>query len=111
MRNPNGYGGVTKLSGNRRRPYRVRVTLGWERREDGSRLQKYTTIGYYSTHEDALIALAQFNQMPFDLSLRTITFGQVYKQWTPRQFERYPSTRRVTESAMALCRDLWDRWD
>lgn len=109
MRNPNGYGGVCKLPGNRRRPYRARVTVGWQDREDGSRLQKYTTIGYYYTQEDALVALAEYNQSPFDLSQRAITFGEVYRQWTPRQFERYPSTRRVTEGAMALCRDLWDR--
>lgn len=29
MKLPNGYGSVTKLSGNRRKPYLARVTLGW----------------------------------------------------------------------------------
>lgn len=29
MRLPNGYGGVVKLSGNRRRPYAARITTGW----------------------------------------------------------------------------------
>lgn len=29
MRLPNGYGGVTKLSGRRRKPYMVRKTIGW----------------------------------------------------------------------------------
>ena len=29
MKNPNGYGSVTKLSGNRRKPFWVRKTVGW----------------------------------------------------------------------------------
>lgn len=29
MKNPNGYGTVVKLSGNRRKPYAVRKTLGF----------------------------------------------------------------------------------
>ena len=30
MKNPNGYGGISKLPGNRRKPYRVRLTAGWQ---------------------------------------------------------------------------------
>ena len=30
MRNPNGWGSITKLSGNRRKPWRVQKTDGWE---------------------------------------------------------------------------------
>ncbi|KAB4602114.1 recombinase, partial [Bacteroides thetaiotaomicron] len=29
MRNPNGYGTVAKLSGNRRRPFIVKKVIGW----------------------------------------------------------------------------------
>ena len=29
MKNPNGYGTVVKLSGNRRKPYAVRKTIGF----------------------------------------------------------------------------------
>lgn len=47
MKNPNGYGGVSKLPGNRRRPYRVRLTTGWQQ-EGGKRRQKYHTLGYYA---------------------------------------------------------------
>ena len=42
MRLPNGYGGVTKLSGRRRKPYMVRKTIGWhidkKNRQEGSGL-------------------------------------------------------------------------
>ena len=30
MRLPNGFGSVHKLPGNRRNPYRVRITIGWK---------------------------------------------------------------------------------
>ena len=30
MKNPNGWGSITKLSGNRRKPWRVRKTDGWK---------------------------------------------------------------------------------
>lgn len=42
MRLPNGFGNVSKLPGNRRKPYRVRVTIGWELdTETGINKQKY----------------------------------------------------------------------
>lgn len=34
MKNPNGYGGISKLPGNRRKPYRVRLTAGWQYQTD-----------------------------------------------------------------------------
>ena len=41
MKNPNGYGGISKLPGNRPKPYRVRLTAGWQYQtelEEGIRL-------------------------------------------------------------------------
>lgn len=47
MRLPNGYGGVVKLSGNRRRPYAARITTGWYNNDQtGKRIQKFQIIGY-----------------------------------------------------------------
>lgn len=106
MRNPNGYGGVSKLPGNRRRPYRARVTVGWSER-DGTRIQQYATIGYYATRSEALLALADYNRCPWDTRTHNMTFKSAFDQWSPGYFEKYPSTRRVTECAMALCRRIW----
>ncbi len=108
MRNPNGYGGVSRLPGNRRRPYRVRITTGWDTRSDGTDLQQFTTLGYYETRSEAMIALAEYNRGPYDLGNRSMTFAQVYERWRPEYFQKYPSTQRVTESAMALCRPIWN---
>ncbi len=108
MRNPNGYGGVCKLPGNRRRPYRARVTVGWDDREDGSRVQRYATIGYFATRGEAMRALADYNRSPWDPASRSITFKGAFDQWSPGYFEKFPSTRRVTECAMGFCRQIWD---
>ena len=60
MRNPNGFGTVVKLSGNRRKPFAVRVTVGWDLVGDNAK-QKYKYVGYYATRKEATIALAEYN--------------------------------------------------
>lgn len=104
MRNPNGYGGVTRLPGRRRRPWRARITAGWDAAH-----QQFATLGYYETRTEALIALAEYNRLPWDLRRQNITFREAYDMWSPRHFKQYPSARRVTECAMEHCRALWDR--
>lgn len=42
MKNPNGCGGISKLPGNRRKPYRVRLTAGWQQHDNGKQLQNTT---------------------------------------------------------------------
>lgn len=44
MKNPNGYGGISKLPGNRRKPYRVRLTAGWQYQTDGKPLKNITHL-------------------------------------------------------------------
>ena len=60
MRLPNGYGGVTKLSGRRRKPYMVRKTIGWHIDEKtDKKVQDYVVIGYAATKSEALQMLAE----------------------------------------------------
>lgn len=84
MKNPNGYGSVFKLGGNRRRPWCARVTVGWS--DDGK--QKYKNIGYYEEREEAMIALAQYNCDPYDLDSNRITFEEVYEKWSEEKFPK-----------------------
>ena len=80
MRNPNGWGSVVKLKGNRRRPYYVRKTIGFN--EKGHPI--YAVLGYYATREEGMIALAEYNQFPYDLSFANITFKELYDKWLQR---------------------------
>ena len=58
MRKPNGYGGISKLSGNRRRPYVARITETYT--DEG--VQVYKVLGYFKTQEEALEELAKYNK-------------------------------------------------
>lgn len=108
MRNPNGYGGVSRLPGKRRRPYRARVTAGWDMTQDGRRIQRYTTLGYFSTQVEAIRALAEYNNDPGGFVARGLTFRELYEGWSEKHFEKFPGTRRLTQCAMGYCQGLWD---
>lgn len=87
MRHPNGFGGIRKLSGNRRRPWQVRLTAGW--RIDGERAKQiYSTLGYYETRAAALMALAEYNRAPYDLDSGKITFADIYNILWDQQFSK-----------------------
>lgn len=63
MRLPNGYGSITKLSGNRRNPYIVRITAGYD--NEGRQIRKI--LGYYPNRKRALEALAAYSENPYDI--------------------------------------------
>lgn len=84
MKNPNGYGSVFKLAGNRRKPWCVRVTVGWT--DEGR--QQYKNIGYYEERSDAMIALAQYNNDPYDLDANKITFAEIFEKWSEEKFPK-----------------------
>lgn len=73
MRNPNGYGTVAKLSGNRRRPFIVKKTVGWN--DYGQPI--YDIIGYTATREEGNILLAEYNRDPWDVDRAKITLGEL----------------------------------
>lgn len=76
MRLPNGYGSIVKLSGNRRNPYGVRITTGFT--YDGKQQRKF--IGYFPKRAEALAALAEYNERPYNLDARNFTFQDVWYQ-------------------------------
>lgn len=126
MKNPNGYGTIKKLSGNRRRPFAVVVTTGYEMRvkkRDISFLKEALTeelfqqvetayneyiakqpkgkqnqvaIGYYEKQADAQIALAEYNKNPYDLDKRAITFQQVYEIFKAEKIEKMKPGSRAS---------------
>lgn len=106
MRNPNGYGTVVKLSGKRRRPYVVRKTVGYDDRA----YPIYDVIGYYETRSEALIALANYNQDPYDVDLSKATMQQVYEEWSK---EVFPGLKKSMKSAYTSsfkhCEPVYDK--
>lgn len=110
MKLPNGYGSVTKLSGNRRKPYLARVTLGWITNEQtGKTTQNRVPIGTYKTKKEALQALAEYGANPYDIQNNNLTLAELYQKWTEVYFPTLSgesSTRTIT-SAWKYCHPLY----
>lgn len=90
MRNPNGYGTVAKLSGNRRRPYIVKKTVGWK--DNGQPI--FDIIGYAATREEGNILLAEYNRDPWDVDKAKITLKELFELWKEKKAPKLGSSNR-----------------
>ena len=102
MRNPNGFGCVSKLSGSRRKPWIAKVTIGYETDIETKKTRQIRqTVGYYATKKDAMEALAKFNESPYNLEASKVTFRQCYeeakKDFSPNRAHNYRSAFRYLE--------------
>ena len=103
MKNPNGYGSVVKLSGNRRKPYVVRKTIGWN--EKGYPI--YSVVGYCRTREEGMILLAGFNNETWDVDKAKITFAGLFELWRDKKAVKLGrSNRAPLFSAYYHCKTL-----
>ena len=73
---PNGFGSIQFLGENRRYPYAVRKTIGWD--ENGRQIKKY--IGYAETWNKAYQLLLEYNNMPYDLNYKNLTIEDIYNK-------------------------------
>lgn len=129
MRNPNGYGGICKLGGKRRKPFYVRVTIGWEiiNKETGEVIktikdlkdlenieelppelklkQLYLPVGSFKTRPEALIALAEYNKDPNSFDKSTITFAKVYERWSVRKYNKPKTSKQSIASYRAAYKE------
>lgn len=101
MKNSNGFGNVYKLSGKRRKPWAARVTVGWDIdpiTQEAKQRRKY--LGYYSTRAEALVALTNFKENPYDIDADNITFEELYNKWSEQYYAIItPSSSRSYTSA------------
>lgn len=99
------------MSGKRSRPYRAMKTDKWIIDPvTGKSKQIRSTIGYYQSREDAMIALANYNENPYDIKADSITFSEVYEKWSENYFPTLsnPSSVRTVTAAYAYCNGLYD---
>jgi integrase len=135
IKNPNGYGCIKKLSGKRRRPYAVVVTIKYDSgAKDISFLEKalgkelYTEVrdkyekymeenseirqvrkylGYYETRQEAMIALADYNKSPYDIDKRNTTFGEIYEILYEEKFSKMKKQAKSSYvSSMPKCESI-----
>lgn len=105
MRLPNGYGSVAKLTGNRRRPYIVKKTVGWKNQQP-----VYSIIGYTATREEGLQLLAQYNNDPWDVDRVKITLQGLYDLWLEKKAPKLgKSNQEALRAAFNHCKPLSDK--
>lgn len=77
MRRGNGEGSIIKLGGRRRKPYAVRITVGYTL--EGK--QQYKYLGYYEKKNDAKAALREFLVNPYNLNHKNTKLGHIFDEW------------------------------
>lgn len=112
MRRANGTGNIYKMKGGKRRkPWRVRVTVGWELNPKTGRCkQNLKTLGYYASRAEAEAALVAYQECPYDLNTKDITFKELYEQWTEDYFKKLTSisSERTITCAYRYCSGLYN---
>lgn len=107
MRRANGTGAIVKVAGKRRRkPYQVMVTLGWT--DEGKQIRK--SLGYFKTVDQATIALANYNENPYDISGGKATFSDVYETWCKQKFQNISQSNiNGIKAAYKRCSFLYNK--
>ena len=103
MKRANGTGTIVKLTGNRRRPYAIKITLGYT--ETGKLQYKY--LSYHKSLKEAQQALAEFTKDPYTLS--KYTFKQIYDEFYAIQEQtKAVNTLKNHKAAINHLQPLWD---
>lgn len=103
VKNPNGYGSIVKMGGNRRKPFGVRITVGIEK---GKQIYKY--LGYFEKRSEAMVYLAEYNKNPYDLDTVNITFKEVYERYIKDDVLSTASLK-ARKTAFNHCAPLYDK--
>lgn len=111
MKLANGTGSVYKLSGNRRNPYIVRKTIGWEIDPiTEKRKQIYLTIGYAPTRAKGLEMLMEYNQNPYDIESSKMLFSEVFEKWSTEKFPTVSDSNiKGYNASYRACENLHNR--
>lgn len=110
MKRANGSGSIVKLSGNRRKPYMVRISAAYDIDENGKLTEKRKILGYYSTKKEASEALNRYNSVPFDIDGSMLTFKELYEEWSSQHFRTVSDSRiAVISNSYKKCSELYER--
>ena len=106
-KNPNGYGTVYEIkSGNRRKPFVVCVTTGWDivigKDEKPHKRQKKAIIGYAETYEKGMAMLADYHKRKnagIEIVRNDATFADIYEVCLPRRLKGKSKATNYSYSA------------
>lgn len=80
MRQPNGGGSITKLSGKRRKPWVVRLPTKYDDAAEPKPKELRPVLGYYETGKKAQDALDAYLKTP--VAKPNMTLKDIYTEWT-----------------------------
>lgn len=108
MRLPNGFGQITKLKQRLRKPYRAMVTVGFT--DLGKPICKLLKpVSYFSSYNDAYLALAEYHRNPYDLNEVSTTVQEVYERWwKDREGKLSPNTIKSYVMTWKKCSILYN---
>ena len=76
----------------------ARITAGWTEADwenfGGKSKQIFKIIGYYKTRKEAQIALAEYNNDPYDIDMRKLTFKEVFERWSKERFAKVSKSKQ-----------------
>ena len=109
-RRSNGEGSVS-YDKRRKKPYRAKVTIGWEFDEETGKTKQITKdLGSYKTKGEASAALATYLKNPYDLDNKNMTFAQLYEVWyEPFLKNDHESYRYRLKSAYKYCSEIYNK--
>lgn len=95
----------------RKKPYRARITVGWELNEEtGKSKQILKDLGSFRTKGEASRALAEYLKNPYDLSNKDITFSQLYEKWySDFMTEDHISHKYRIKAAYKYCSSIYNK--
>lgn len=100
MKNPNGFGTVYKLGGNRTRPYVVKKTEN----------KRQYSLGYFETYSEALQFLLKYNDSPEKCYKELVRFKDIYVRWKRQKYSSLSqSSINSYENAYSHCKGLWNQ--
>jgi site-specific recombinase, phage integrase family len=107
LKRANGTGTIVKLSGNRRRPYLIKVPA---RDKEGFITQR--ALSYHATIREAQAALDQYNSRVASgtapvAEVLNVTVQNVYDAWSDREYKKLEKAGRI--SSMASHRAAWNK--
>ena len=94
-----GTGGVTKLSGRRRKRFYARITKGWD--DNGKQL--YYNLGCFETRAEAIQALENYLKSPYNTKNADMTFEDLYKLTERDQLAT------MSKATMAVMKQMFNR--
>jgi len=111
----NGLGSIQKLSGNRSKPWKVTISVGYELITDSDGKEKAKQVrkvlGCFPTRLEAEKVLADYIQKQMGYAAYSISFETVFDKWFSRYLKDNPSDSSVKKYQLAFkkCPELHAR--